>query len=110
MYIFVSAACCQGLESKVINSVAEILALKDAGKRLRHVGKTNMNAQSSRSHSIFTVTVETCEVRDDGQNHIRVRSAGWRRVALAEPFTSCACQRTILTCVACAVTLPCALH
>ncbi len=65
----------QGLETKVVNSVAEILALKDSGKRLRHVGKTDMNATSSRSHSIFTVTVETCEVREDGQNHIRVRAS-----------------------------------
>jgi hypothetical protein len=63
----------QGLESKVINSVEEILLLKDEGKRLRHVGKTAMNATSSRSHSIFTVTVESCEVREDGKNHIRVR-------------------------------------
>ncbi len=64
----------QGLQTIVVNSVEEILLLKDEGKRLRHVGKTNMNAQSSRSHSIFTVTVETCEVREDGKGHIRVRA------------------------------------
>lgn len=30
-----------------------------------------MNAESSRSHSIFTVTVEACEIGSDGENHIR---------------------------------------
>lgn len=30
-----------------------------------------MNAESSRSHSIFTVTVEACEIGKDGDNHIR---------------------------------------
>ncbi len=71
--ILCSCSCLpQDLNTFVVKSAAEILALKDAGKRLRHVGQTAMNATSSRSHSIFTVTVETCEVRD-GKQKIRVR-------------------------------------
>ena len=31
-----------------------------------------MNADSSRSHSIFTVYLERCDQSDDGDNHIRV--------------------------------------
>ena len=65
--------CEQDLTTFVVKSANEILALKDAGKRLRHVGSTAMNSVSSRSHSIFTVTVETCETREDGTAHIKVR-------------------------------------
>uniref|UniRef100_A0A914D502 Kinesin-like protein n=1 Tax=Acrobeloides nanus TaxID=290746 RepID=A0A914D502_9BILA len=34
--------------------------------------RTNMNEHSSRSHAIFIVTVECCEIGPDGENHIRV--------------------------------------
>ena len=34
------------------------------GNRNRTVGATLMNADSSRSHSIFTITIETAEVRE----------------------------------------------
>ena len=36
------------------------------------VGATNMNAHSSRSHAIFTVTVEQSEKGADGKQHVRV--------------------------------------
>ena len=36
------------------------------------VGATNMNAHSSRSHAIFTVTVECSEKGPDGKHHVRV--------------------------------------
>ena len=36
------------------------------------VGCTNMNAQSSRSHAIFTVTIERSDVGADKQQHLRV--------------------------------------
>jgi hypothetical protein len=35
-------------------------------------GATNMNATSSRSHAIFTVTVECSEKGADGEQHVRV--------------------------------------
>ena len=41
------------------------------GSQNRSVGATLMNADSSRSHSIFTIYVETCEVGADGKEHIR---------------------------------------
>merc|ERR1712137_435581 len=31
-----------------------------------------MNEESSRSHSIFLITIEQCEIGGDGENHIRV--------------------------------------
>ena len=36
----------------------------NAGHKMRHVGATKMNSESSRSHSIFTLYVETSEVKD----------------------------------------------
>ena len=36
------------------------------------VGATNMNATSSRSHAIFSVTVECSEKGPDGEQHVRV--------------------------------------
>ena len=36
------------------------------------VGSTNMNLHSSRSHAIFTVTVECSEKYPDGKQHVRV--------------------------------------
>ena len=36
------------------------------------VGSTNMNMHSSRSHAIFTVTVECSEKGADGEQHVRV--------------------------------------
>jgi len=36
------------------------------------VGATNMNAHSSRSHAIFTVTVECSDKGPDGKQRVRV--------------------------------------
>lgn len=36
------------------------------------VGATNMNLHSSRSHAIFTLTIECSEKGADGQQHVRV--------------------------------------
>ena len=44
----------------------------DKGNRNRMTGATLMNADSSRSHSIFTINVEMCEAGDDGEEHFRV--------------------------------------
>ncbi|TPX47484.1 hypothetical protein SeMB42_g03298 [Synchytrium endobioticum] len=49
------------LTSYVVKSVQEMDALIDIGNGARAVGATLMNAESSRSHSIFTITVESSE-------------------------------------------------
>jgi len=41
------------------------------GYENRTVGSTNMNEHSSRSHSVFTIQIERCELGPDGKNHIR---------------------------------------
>eukprot|EP00762_Andalucia_godoyi_P002320 ANDGO_07594.mRNA.1 Kinesin-II 95 kDa subunit len=60
------------LTSFICKSVSEIEHVMKVGARNRAVGETNMNAESSRSHSIFTIVIETSEKGEDGQQHIRV--------------------------------------
>lgn len=61
----------------VVKGVAEMNSVQMVGKKNRQTGATLMNQDSSRSHSIFTITIETTEKydakeggKDDG--HIRV--------------------------------------
>eukprot|EP00164_Ancoracysta_twista_P001307 GFYU01001710.1.p1 GENE.GFYU01001710.1~~GFYU01001710.1.p1 ORF type:complete len:837 (-),score=324.28 GFYU01001710.1:210-2720(-) len=62
----------KGLTSFVVKGVSEIDKVMQVGKKNRTVGATLMNVDSSRSHSIFTITIETSERGPDGQSHIRV--------------------------------------
>ena len=52
-----------GLTTFVVKSAQEMHNILQVGKKNRSVGATLMNADSSRSHSIFTITVETSRVR-----------------------------------------------
>ena len=51
------------------------------------VGSTNMNERSSRSHAIFTITVECSEKGPDGQHHVRMGKL--HLVDLAVGFKHC---------------------
>jgi kinesin family protein 3/17 len=53
-----------GLSSHIVKSPEEITKLLMLGKENRAVGATSMNAQSSRSHSVFTVVVEQQRTED----------------------------------------------
>ena len=44
---------------KEAQSPEELMDLFTQGNLLRHVGSTRMNAESSRSHSIFAIMVES---------------------------------------------------
>ena len=58
------------LTAFVVKNVAEITNVLNVGQKNRSVGATKMNLNSSRSHSIFTITVEQSSRGADG--HIRV--------------------------------------
>ncbi|KAL3691783.1 hypothetical protein R1sor_005434 [Riccia sorocarpa] len=67
----------KNLTSVTVQSVPDINRLLSMGKKNRSVGATLMNQDSSRSHSIFSITVETSagpcsEHPDAGQSVIRV--------------------------------------
>jgi kinesin family protein 3/17 len=60
------------LSAFVVKSAEEMNQVLAAGLNNRSTGATNMNAESSRSHSIFLITIEQCEIGQDGEGHIRV--------------------------------------
>ena len=70
-----------------VKSVQEINDVMKIGMKNRSVGSTNMNAVSSRSHSLFQITIERSEIGADGKQHIRagklnmVDLAGSERIA-----------------------------
>jgi kinesin family protein 3/17 len=51
----------RGLTAFVVRSATEAQSVLEAGRRNRTVGATLMNQDSSRSHSVFTLTVECSE-------------------------------------------------
>jgi hypothetical protein len=63
----------KGLTSYVVKSIEEITHVMRVGKKNRSVGETLMNKSSSRSHSIFVITIETGQKSPlDNQIHFRV--------------------------------------
>ncbi|KAA0165709.1 hypothetical protein FNF27_06629 [Cafeteria roenbergensis] len=60
----------KGLRSVVVDGVEAIDALMAQGNAVRTTGSTAMNAESSRSHSIFTIVIEMSGKREDGTEHV----------------------------------------
>ncbi|KAJ3075083.1 Kinesin-like protein kif3b [Podochytrium sp. JEL0797] len=56
------------LSGYVVKSVTEMEQLMNVGNSARSVGATLMNETSSRSHSIFTITIESSETGVDGED------------------------------------------
>ncbi|CAE5966941.1 unnamed protein product [Arabidopsis arenosa] len=54
----------EGIKEEVVLSPAHALSLIAAGEEQRHVGSTNFNLLSSRSHTIFTLTIESSPLGD----------------------------------------------
>ena len=53
------------LEARVVKDVEAVMELIVEGTAARHVGSTNMNEKSSRSHSILQIVVESMEKLND---------------------------------------------
>eukprot|EP00929_Paragymnodinium_shiwhaense_P037390 TRINITY_DN1992_c1_g2_i1.p1 TRINITY_DN1992_c1_g2~~TRINITY_DN1992_c1_g2_i1.p1 ORF type:complete len:841 (-),score=314.89 TRINITY_DN1992_c1_g2_i1:95-2617(-) len=60
------------LSAFVVSSAEEMEQVLTAGLNNRSVSATQMNETSSRSHSIFMITVEQCTIGDKDNSHIRV--------------------------------------
>ncbi|KAF3447005.1 hypothetical protein FNV43_RR12185 [Rhamnella rubrinervis] len=56
----------EGIKEEVVLSPAHALSLIASGEEHRHVGSNNFNLLSSRSHTIFTLTIESSP---RGENH-----------------------------------------
>ncbi len=48
-----------GLREEVVTMPSQVLSLLERGTKRRHVGATNMNMHSSRSHTIFRMIIES---------------------------------------------------
>ncbi|XP_037452119.1 kinesin-like protein KIN-7D, chloroplastic [Triticum dicoccoides] len=57
----------EGIKEEVVLSPAHALSLIAAGEEHRHVGSTNFNLLSSRSHTIFTLTIESSSYGDSNE-------------------------------------------
>ncbi|XP_067119190.1 osmotic avoidance abnormal protein 3-like isoform X2 [Centruroides vittatus] len=60
-----------GLSLHPVHNVQQCEEIMDKGWKNRSVGATLMNADSSRSHSIFTIHLETFNMDTDVDQHIR---------------------------------------
>ncbi|KAL4437763.1 hypothetical protein ABPG77_005675 [Micractinium sp. CCAP 211/92] len=61
-----------GIEESIVKNSKEIFALLEQGSAKRRTAETLLNKQSSRSHSVFIVTVSVREVTPEGDEYIRV--------------------------------------
>jgi kinesin family protein 4/21/27 len=57
-----------GANEIICTTLEEVMACFDAGTLLRHTGSTLMNEQSSRSHSVFTVSIEQRWTDNNGKS------------------------------------------
>ena len=55
----------------MLKTVPELEKLLLAGIKNRKTGETAMNKDSSRSHSIFTIYIETAEEQPDGNKKFK---------------------------------------
>ena len=72
-----------------MGTAEEVLQLLDEGTTMRHVGSTNMNEQSSRSHCIFTLIldqypiIETDDEEEGGKGKRHITTSKFHFVDLA---------------------------
>nr|QWT43304.1 kinesin-related protein KIN7B [Citrullus lanatus] len=55
-----------GLREEIVASSEQVLDLMEFGESHRHIGETNMNLYSSRSHTIFRMIIESRDKVEDG--------------------------------------------
>ncbi|CAI5999667.1 unnamed protein product, partial [Closterium sp. NIES-65] len=61
----------RGLEEEVVNNSSDIFTLLERGSAKRRTAETMLNKQSSRSHSIFTITIHIKESTPEGVELIK---------------------------------------
>ncbi|WOL14877.1 kinesin-like protein KIN-5A [Canna indica] len=61
----------RGLEEEVVYTAGEIYKILDKGSAKRRTAETLLNKQSSRSHSIFSITIHIKEITPEGEEMIK---------------------------------------
>ncbi|XP_062111974.1 kinesin-like protein KIN-7O isoform X3 [Humulus lupulus] len=54
-----------GLREEIVASPEQVLSFMEFGESHRHIGETNMNVHSSRSHTIFRMIIESRDKTED---------------------------------------------
>ncbi|KAG9455881.1 hypothetical protein H6P81_000389 [Aristolochia fimbriata] len=55
-----------GLREEIVSSAEQVLDFMEFGESHRHIGETNMNVYSSRSHTIFRMIIESRDRIEEG--------------------------------------------
>ncbi|XP_073143439.1 kinesin-like protein KIN-5C [Henckelia pumila] len=61
----------RGLEEEIVASASEIFTLLERGSAKRRTAETLLNKQSSRSHSLFSITIHIKEATPEGEELIK---------------------------------------
>ncbi|KAK7244878.1 hypothetical protein RIF29_39707 [Crotalaria pallida] len=61
----------RGLEEEIVASASEIFTLLERGSSKRRTAETLLNKQSSRSHSLFSITIHIKEATPEGEELIK---------------------------------------
>ncbi|ESW34914.1 hypothetical protein PHAVU_001G191500 [Phaseolus vulgaris] len=61
----------RGLEEEIVTSASEIFTLLERGSSKRRTAETLLNKQSSRSHSLFSITIHIKESTPEGEELIK---------------------------------------
>ncbi|XP_060201161.1 kinesin-like protein KIN-5C [Lycium barbarum] len=61
----------RGLEEEIVTSASEIFTLLERGSAKRRTAETLLNKQSSRSHSLFSITIHIKETTHEGEELIK---------------------------------------
>ncbi|XP_048003486.1 kinesin-like protein KIF3A isoform X1 [Leguminivora glycinivorella] len=60
------------LTGYVVHNADELEKIMFVGNKNRHIGATAMNTESSRSHAIFSITVESSKKGADNKTHVKM--------------------------------------
>ncbi|KAI9015182.1 P-loop containing nucleoside triphosphate hydrolase protein [Gaertneriomyces semiglobifer] len=62
----------QGIEETLVKNAQDVISVLQRGSNKRQIAATNMNETSSRSHSIFCITVHIKETTPEGEELVKV--------------------------------------
>ena len=89
----------QGLEELTVRCKDEVFSILEQGRARRQTAATLINAQSSRSHSVFSVTVHIKESSIDGEEMLKTGKLNLVRIIVSHMILFNLCSATCLQCM-----------
>lgn len=87
----------QGLEEIPVRSTADVFRQLEKGQEKRKMASTLMNAQSSRSHTIFSVHIHITEKTGDGEEMVKIGKLNLVDLAGSENISKAGNEKGIRT-------------